>query len=104
MYRVPVRVAVDAALPVPAVWPRACVAGGPAAVGVGGRGLPPADSVTAGTVLHKTYTSLHVWFWSAHLVCTATPGISAAVQLQRQLGLNRDETAWMMLHKLRGRW
>ena len=28
------------------------------------------------------------------------PGISA-LQLQRQLGLDRYETAWMMLHKLR---
>jgi transposase-like protein len=33
-------------------------------------------------------------------VSTATPGISA-LQLQRQLGLSRYETAWMMLHKLR---
>lgn len=57
-------------------------------------------SVTAGTVLHKTHTPLHVWFWAAYLVSTATPGISA-VQLQRQLGLGRYETAWMMLHKLR---
>jgi transposase-like protein len=31
---------------------------------------------------------------------TATPGISA-LQLQRQLGIERYETAWMMLHKLR---
>lgn len=57
-------------------------------------------SVTAGTVLHKTHMPLHVWFWAAYLVSTATPGISA-VQLQRQLGLGRYETAWMMLHKLR---
>jgi len=31
---------------------------------------------------------------------TSTPGISA-VQLQRQLGLSRYESAWTMLHKLR---
>ena len=31
---------------------------------------------------------------------THHPGISA-VQLQRQLGIRRHETAWMMLHKLR---
>jgi len=57
-------------------------------------------SVTAGTVLHKTRTPLHLWFWAAYLTSTGTPGISA-LQLQRQLGLRRYETAWMMLHKLR---
>jgi transposase-like protein len=57
-------------------------------------------SVTAGTVLHKTHTPLHLWFWAAYLMSTATPGISA-VQLQRQLGIGRYETAWMLLHKLR---
>jgi transposase-like protein len=57
-------------------------------------------SVTAGTVLHKTHTPLHLWFWAAYLMATATPGISA-LQLQRQLGLGRYETAWMLLHKLR---
>src|SRR5438128_298099 len=57
-------------------------------------------SVTAGTVLHRARAPLHVWFWAAYLVATATPGISA-LQLQRQLGLSRYETAWMMLQKLR---
>jgi len=57
-------------------------------------------SVTAGTVLHRTRTPLHLWFWAAYLMTTATPGISA-LQLQRQLGLGRYETAWMMLHKFR---
>ncbi len=57
-------------------------------------------SVTAGTVLHKTRVPLHLWFWASYLVAMSTPGISA-VQLQRQLGISRYETAWMMLHKLR---
>jgi transposase-like protein len=57
-------------------------------------------SVTAGTVLHATRTPLTVWFWAAYLVTTATPGISA-LQLQRQLGITRYDTAWMVLHKLR---
>ena len=57
-------------------------------------------SVTAGTVLHKTRTPLHYWFWAAYLMATATPGISA-LQMQRQVGVPRYETAWMMLHKLR---
>lgn len=55
-------------------------------------------SVTAGTVLHRTRTPLTQWFWAAYLVTTHTPGLSA---LQRQLGLARYETAWVMLHKLR---
>ena len=57
-------------------------------------------SVTAGTVLHGTRLSLRDWFSAAYLVGTHTPGISA-VQLQRQLGLKRYETAWGLLQKLR---
>ena len=51
-------------------------------------------------MLHKTHTPLHLWFWAAYLMSTPTPG-RPAVQLQRQLGLSRYETAWTMLHKLR---
>ena len=50
--------------------------------------------------MHGTRTSLRLWFWSAYLVATHTPGISA-VQLQRQLGISRYETAWLVLQKLR---
>ena len=57
-------------------------------------------SVTAGTVLHRTHTSLREWFWAAYLITTHTPGMSA-LQLQRQLGMGRYETAWAMLQKLR---
>ena len=57
-------------------------------------------SVTAGTVLHRTRLPLTQWFLAAYLVSTQTPGFSA-LQLQRQLGLRRYETAWAMLHKLR---
>lgn len=57
-------------------------------------------SVTAGTVLQGTRLPLRHWFWAAYLVATHTPGISA-VQLQRQLGITRYETAWAMLQKLR---
>ena len=48
-------------------------------------------SVTAGTVMHGTRTSLRTWFWAAYLVAPHHPGISAK-QLQRQLGLTRYET------------
>ena len=57
-------------------------------------------SATAGTVLHATRLPVRQWFWAAYLVATYTPGISA-VQLQRQLGITRYETAWAMLQKLR---
>ncbi len=57
-------------------------------------------SVTAGTVLHRTRLPLRDWFWAAYLVATHTPGMSA-LQLQRQLGIGRYETAWTMLQKLR---
>ncbi len=57
-------------------------------------------SLTSGTILHNTKTPLTLWFWAAYLMTTDTRGISALV-LQRQLGLGRYETAWVMLHKLR---
>ncbi len=57
-------------------------------------------SVTAGTVLHRTRQPLRHWFWAAYLLTTHTPGFSA-LQLQRQLGIRRYETAWTMLQKLR---
>jgi transposase-like protein len=80
--------------------------GGPDAIELPARGLwrcsgcRAETSLTAGTVMHKTRLPLTVWFWAAYLVATHGPGISA-VQLQRQLGLSRHETAWTMLHKLR---
>jgi transposase-like protein len=57
-------------------------------------------SLTSGTILHNTKVPLTMWFWAAYLMTTDTRGISALL-LQRQLGLRRYETAWMMLHKLR---
>jgi len=57
-------------------------------------------SLTAGTILHNTKTPLTTWFWAAYLTVTDKRGISALL-LQRQLGLRRYETAWMLLHKLR---
>ena len=57
-------------------------------------------SLTAGTILHNTKTPLTQWFWAAYLMTTDKRGVSALL-IQRQLGLRRYETAWMMLHKLR---
>jgi hypothetical protein len=56
--------------------------------------------VTAGTILHRTRLPLSLWFSAGYLVTTHTPGFSA-LQVQRQLGLSRYETAFVLLHKLR---
>jgi hypothetical protein len=57
-------------------------------------------SVTADTVMHRSKTSIHVWFWAAYLIATQTPGISA-LELKKKLGIKRYETAFQILHKLR---
>jgi len=53
-----------------------------------------------GTAMERSHIPLSVWFWAAYLVASQTTGMSA-VQLQRQLGLSRYETAFGLLHKLR---
>ncbi len=58
-------------------------------------------SVTAGTALHRSKLPLQTWFLGAWLVATHKSGISA-LSFQNQLGLSRLETAWTLLHKLRG--
>ena len=50
--------------------------------------------------MHRSHLPLQEWFWAAYLVATHTPGISAH-QLQRQLGISSDTTAWHLLHRLR---
>src|SRR3984893_6655437 len=57
-------------------------------------------SLTSGTILHNTKTPLTLWFWAAYLMTTDKRGVSALL-LHHQLGLQRYETAWMILHKLR---
>jgi hypothetical protein len=56
--------------------------------------------LTAGTVMARSHTPLSAWFWSAYLMSSQTPGMSA-VQLQRQLGLSHYQMAFQILHKLR---
>jgi len=57
-------------------------------------------SVTAGTILQDTRTSLKVWFQAMWWVTTQKNGASA-LGLQRVLGLKQYQTAWTWLHKLR---
>ncbi len=54
---------------------------------------------TAGTIFHKSSTSLHLWFYAIYLVSSSKCGI-AAKQLERELGVNY-KTALRMLHKIR---
>lgn len=56
-------------------------------------------SVTAGTIMHKTRTSLLIWFWVIYLVANDKRGTSAA-QISRQFGISYP-TAWLILHKIR---
>jgi len=58
------------------------------------------ESVTSGTVMHRSKTSLLVWFWAAYYMATQTPWISA-LELQKKFGIKRYETAFQILHKLR---
>ena len=57
-------------------------------------------SATSGTILHRTKVPLTIWFWGAYLVTTDKRGMSAK-GFQRQLGMSRYETAYMVLQKLR---
>jgi transposase-like protein len=57
------------------------------------------ESVTAGTVFHRTRTNLTKWFLAAYLMARDKRGVSAKL-LQRELGV-AYQTAWTMAHKLR---
>ena len=57
-------------------------------------------SVTAGALLHGSKLPLIVWFRAAYLMATHSNGISA-LQVQKQLGLGSDKSAWLLCAKLR---
>lgn len=54
---------------------------------------------TAGTIFHKSSTSLALWFHAIFLMSQTRCGISAK-QLERDLGVTY-KTAWRMFHKIR---
>ena len=54
---------------------------------------------TAGTIFHKSSTSLHLWFYALFLITSTRCGISAK-QLERELGVTY-KTAWRMLNVIR---
>jgi transposase len=54
---------------------------------------------TAGTIFHKSATSLHLWFYAMYVVASTRCGISAK-QLERELGVTY-KTAWRMFNLIR---
>jgi transposase-like protein len=54
---------------------------------------------TAGTIFHKSSTSLRLWFHAMYLMTSTRCGISAK-QLERELGCHY-KTAWRMFNKIR---
>lgn len=54
---------------------------------------------TAGTIFHKSSTSLHLWFYAMYLMTSTRCGISAK-RLERELGVTY-KTAWRMFHLIR---
>jgi len=55
----------------------------------------------AGTIFHKSSTSLHLWFFAMHLMTSTRCGISAK-QLERELGVTY-KTAWRMFTLIRNK-
>lgn len=58
-------------------------------------------SPTAGTIFHKSSTSLHLWFYAMWLMTSTRCGVSAK-QLERELGVTY-KTAWRMFNLIRTR-
>ena len=56
-------------------------------------------SPTAGTIFHKSETSLKLWFFAIFLMSSSKNGV-AAMELKRQLGVTY-KTAWRMAHQIR---
>ena len=54
---------------------------------------------TAGTIYHKSSTSLHLWFYAMYLMTSTRCGISAK-QVERELGVNY-KTAPRMMRQIR---
>jgi transposase len=58
-------------------------------------------SPTAGTIFHKSSTSLQLWFYAMWIITSTRCGVSAK-QLERELGVTY-KTAWRMFNLIRNR-
>ena len=56
-------------------------------------------SLRSGTVMHGSKLPFRYWFITIHLL-TATKHTFSALEIQRQLGHNRYQPIWEMVHKL----
>src|SRR6202022_3717611 len=54
---------------------------------------------TAGTIFHKSSTSLHLWFYAMYLMTSTRCGISAK-QIERELGVTY-KCAWRIFNQIR---
>jgi transposase len=54
---------------------------------------------TAGTIFHKSSTSLHLWYFAMYMMASTRCGVSAKM-LEREIGVSY-KTAWRMLNKIR---
>jgi transposase len=54
---------------------------------------------TAGTIFHKSSTSLHLWYFAMYMMTSTRCGVSAKM-LEREIGVSY-KTAWRMLNKIR---
>jgi len=52
-------------------------------------------SVTVDTLFHRTHVKLNIWFQAIHLVLQSPKQVSIR-QLARQLGINKNTTAYML--------
>lgn len=57
------------------------------------------QSLTAGTIMHRSHLPLQTWFWAIFLIAKDKRGYSAAM-LSRELDLPY-KTAWLLLHRIR---
>ncbi|MEE1546235.1 MAG: IS1595 family transposase [Prevotella pectinovora] len=57
-------------------------------------------TLTSGTVMHGTKLPIMYWYIAMHLL-TSTKKSFSALELQRQLGHNRYQPIWELMHKLR---